>query len=142
MVLAANHTGHLDGAIVLAMAPRPSQFLVLARTLEGFGGHLLRWSGQIPIDQSRGDRRALAQALLVPDFGPPVALDLPDGLPGQARLDLATQQVRAALVAHVHAAEARHGIPLPTHLPPTCLDCPTAGVGLSLQVGSTSPKAW
>jgi 1-acyl-sn-glycerol-3-phosphate acyltransferase len=84
VVLAANHTGHLDGAIVLAMAPRPSQFLVLARTLEGFGGHLLRWSGQIPIDQSRGDRRALAQALLVVDLGPPVALDLPDGLPGGA----------------------------------------------------------
>ena len=27
---------------------------------------------------------------LVVDFGPPVALDLPDGLPGRARLDLAT----------------------------------------------------
>jgi len=176
VVLAANHTGYLDGAIVLAMAPRPSQFLVLARTFEGFVGHLLRWSGQIPIDQSRGDRRALAQALqvlgrgdvvgifpeggrgrgdlasasqatplpaaclgtrrtgdlaaswprlrtrLVVDFGPPVALDLPDGLPGRARLDLATEQIRTALVAHVHAAEARHGIPLPTDVPPDLLD--------------------
>jgi hypothetical protein len=118
VVLAANHTGHLDGAIVLAMAPRPSQFLVLARTFEGFVGHLLRWSGQIPIDQRRGDRRALAQALLVVDFGPPVALDLPDGLPGQARLDLVTERIRATLVAHMHAAEARHGIPLPTDVPP------------------------
>jgi len=122
VVLAANHTGHLDGAIVLAMAPRPSQFLVLARTFEGFVGHLLRWSGQIPIDQSRGDRRALAQALLVPDFGPPVALDLPDGLPGQARLDRVTERIRATLVAHVHAAGARHGIPLPTDVPPDLLD--------------------
>jgi len=186
VVLAANHTGFLDGAIVLAMAPRPSQFLVLARTFEGFVGHLLRWSGQIPIDQSRGDRRALAQALqvlgrgdvvgifpeggrgrgdlasagkgvawlalqsgatvvptaclgtrrtgglaaswprlrtrLVVDFGPPVVLDLPDGLPGRARLDLATEQIRTALVAHVHAAEARHGIPLPTDVPPDLLD--------------------
>ena len=55
--VAANHTGYLDGALVLAMAPRPSHFLVLAKTFEGFVGHLLRWSGQIPIDQSRGDRR-------------------------------------------------------------------------------------
>ena len=47
---------------------------------------------------------------LVVDFGPPVALDLPEGLPGRARLELATEQIRAALVAHVHAAAgaARH----------------------------------
>ena len=41
VILAANHTGYLDGAVVLAMAPRPSHFLVLARTFEGFVGHLL-----------------------------------------------------------------------------------------------------
>lgn len=186
VVLAANHTGYLDGAIVLAMAPRPSQFLVLAGMFQGFVGRLLRWTGQIPIDQSRGDRRALAQALqvlgrggvigifpeggrgrgdlasagkgvawlalqtgaavvptaclgtrrtgdlaaswprlrapLVVDFGPPVALDLPSGLPGRGRLDLATEQIRTALVAHVRAAEERHGIPLPTDVPPDLLD--------------------
>ena len=186
VVLAANHTGYLDGALVLAMAPRPSHFLVLAKNFEGFVGHLLRWSGQIPIDQSRGDRQALAQAVevlgrggvigifpeggrgrgdlasagkgvawlalhsgaavvptaclgtrrtghlaaswprlrsrLVVDFGPPVALDLPDGLPGRARLDLATEQIQAALIAHVRAAEVRHGIPLPTDVPPDLLD--------------------
>lgn len=186
VVLAANHTGYLDGALVLSMAPRPSHFLVLAKTFEGFVGHLLRWSGQIPIDQGRGDRRALGQALavlgrggvvgifpeggrgrgdlaaagkgvawlalqsgapvvptaclgtrrtgdlaaswprlrsrLVVDFGEPVVLDLPDGLPGRARLELATEQVRAALVAHVHAAALRHGIPLPTDVPPDLVD--------------------
>ena len=179
VVLAANHSGYLDGALVLAMAPRPSHFLVLAKNFEGFVGHLLRWSGQIPIDQSRGDRQALAQAVevlifpeggrgrgdlasagkgvawlalhsgaavvptaclgtrrtgdlaaswprlrsrLVVDFGPPVALDLPDGLPGRARLNHATEQIRAALVAHVRAAEVQHGIPLPTDVPPDLLD--------------------
>jgi len=186
VVLAANHTGYLDGAIVLAMAPRPSHFLVLATTFEGVVGHLLRWSGQIPIDQARGDRAALGSARevlgrggvigifpeggrgrgdvasagkgvawlalqsgatvvptaclgtrrtgdlaaswprlrsrLVVDFGPPVLLDLPDGLPGRARLDLATEQVRRALVAHVHAAARAHGIPLPTDVPPDLLD--------------------
>ncbi|WP_377642437.1 lysophospholipid acyltransferase family protein [Oryzobacter terrae] len=186
VVLAANHTGYLDGAVVLAMAPRPSHFLVLARTFEGAVGHLLRWSGQIPIEQGRGDRRALGQALevlgrggvvgifpeggrgrgdlasagkgvawlalqsgatvvptaclgtratgdlaaswprfrsrLVVDLGAPVVLDLPAGLPGRARLELATEQIRAALVEHVHAAAERHGIPLPTDVPPDLLD--------------------
>lgn len=186
VIIAANHTGYLDGALVVSMAPRPSHFLVLAKTFDGVVGHLLRWSGQIPIDQGRGDRRALGQALavlgrdgvvgifpeggrgrgdlaaagkgvawlalqsgapvvptaclgtrrtgdlaaswprlrsrLVVDFGEPVVLDLPDGLPGRARLDLATEQVRAALVAHVHAAALRHGIPLPMDVPPDLVD--------------------
>ena len=186
VVLAANHTGFLDGALVLAMAPRPSHFLVLAHAFEGFVGRLLRWSGQIPIDQGRGDRRALGQALevlgrgglvgifpeggrgrgdlaaagkgvawlalqsgapvvptaclgtrrtgelaaswprlrsrLVVDFGVPVVLDLPEGLPGRARLELATEQIRTALVGHVRAAAERHGIPLPTDVPPDLLD--------------------
>ncbi len=186
VVLAANHIGFLDGALVLAMAPRPSRFLVLAKTFEGFVGWVLHWSGQIPIDQGRGDRRALGEALavlaeggvigifpeggrgrgdvasagkgvawlalqagavvvptaclgtrrtgdlaaswprwrsrMVVDFGPPVVLDLPGGLPGRARLDLATEQIRTALVAHVRAAEVRHGIPLPTDVPPDLLD--------------------
>ncbi len=186
VVIAANHIGFLDGALVMTMAPRPSRYLVLATTFEGFVGWVLRWSGQIPIDQGRGDRKALGEALqvlgsggvigifpeggrgrgdftsagkgvawlalqsgavviptaclgtrrtgdlaaswppwrtrLVVDFGPPVALDLPEGLPGRARLDLATEQIRTTLVAHVHAAEARHGIPLPTDVPPDLLD--------------------
>jgi hypothetical protein len=46
VVLAANHTGYLDGALVVSMAPRPSHFLVLSRMFEGPVGHVLRWSGQ------------------------------------------------------------------------------------------------
>lgn len=185
VVLAANHTGFLDGALVHAMAPRPSHFLVRAQNFEGRVGRMLRWSGQIPIEQGRGDRRALGQALevlarggvlgifpeggrgrgdlatagkgvawlalqsgapvvptaclgtrrtgglaaswprlrsrLVVDFGPPVVLDLPEGLPGRARLELATEQIRAALGSHVRAAAQRHGIPLPTDVPPDLL---------------------
>jgi 1-acyl-sn-glycerol-3-phosphate acyltransferase len=59
---------------------------------------------------------------LVVDFGPPVTLDLPDGLPGRARLELATEQIRTALVAHIAASATRHGIPLPTDVPPDLLD--------------------
>lgn len=41
VLLAANHTGYLDGALVFAMAPRPSHFLVLDKTFDGFLDHLL-----------------------------------------------------------------------------------------------------
>ena len=186
VVLAANHTGYLDGALVVSLAPRPSHFLVLSQMFEGPVGHLLRWSGQIALDQGRGDRRALGQAIgvlarggvvgifpeggrgrgdlasagkgvawlalqsgapvvptaclgtrrtgalaaswprlrspLVIDFGAPVALDLPEGLPGRARLDLATEQIRTALVAHVHDAARRHRIPLPADVPPDVVE--------------------
>ena len=60
LIIAANHTGFLDGGLVLSLAPRPR-----------------------------------LRSRLVVDFGPPVVLDLPEGLPGRARLDLATQQCRA-----------------------------------------------
>jgi 1-acyl-sn-glycerol-3-phosphate acyltransferase len=186
VVLAANHTGYLDGALVVSMAPRPSHFLVLSRMFEGPVGHVLRWSGQIALEQGRGDRRALGQALevlgrggvvgifpeggrgrgdlasagkgvawlalqsgatvvptaclgtrrtgqlagswprlrsrLVVDFGTPVSLDTPAALPGRARLELATEQVRTALVAHVRAAAQLHGIPLPADVPPDLAD--------------------
>jgi 1-acyl-sn-glycerol-3-phosphate acyltransferase len=51
-----------------------------------------------------------------------VVLDLPEGLPGRGRLELATEQIRTALVAHVHAAAARHCIPLPADVPPDLLE--------------------
>ncbi len=181
VILAANHTGYLDGAFVLAAAPRPTHFLVLKQTFDTAVGPLLRISGQIPIDQQVGDRGALGQALgvlgrggvlgifpeggrgpgdlsnagrgvawlalqsgapvvpvaclgtratgahadswprlrspLVADFGDPVALDLPDGLPGRQRLVLAGEQIRLALAGHVATAAERHGIPLPMDLP-------------------------
>ena len=186
VLLAANHTGYLDGAVVLGMSPRPSHFLVLDRSFVGVAGVVLRGSAQIPIDQRRGDRRALGQALavldrggvigifpeggrgrgevesagkgvawlamrsgapvvptaclgtratgdlaaswprlrtpMVVDFGPPVPLDLPDGMPGRARLEHATERVRGMLAAHVRGASERHGIPLPTDVPPDLLD--------------------
>jgi 1-acyl-sn-glycerol-3-phosphate acyltransferase len=185
VLLVVNHTGFLDGALVVAMAPRPSHFLVLDRTFTGWVGWLLRRSGQIPIDQATGDRRALGQALevlarggvvgifpeggrgrgdlasagkgaawlalrsgatvvpvaclgtratgalaaswprlrsrLVVDAAPPVPLDVPDGLPGRAALELATERLRLAHAAHVVAAAERHGLPLPTDVPPDLL---------------------
>lgn len=182
VILAANHTGYLDGALVLAMSPRPSHFLVMRETFDTSAGPLLRLTGQIPIDQRVGDRTALGQALailhrggvvgifpeggrgrgdlaaagkgvawlalnghapvvpvaclgtrrtgdlaaswprlrsrMVVDFADPVRLDLPAGLPGRKRLELAGEQIRVALATHVQAAAEARGIPLPTDVPP------------------------
>ena len=186
VVIAANHTGFLDGALVISMAPRPSHFLVLQRNFEGFIGRLLHWTVRsrstraaatarpwgrrsrcsAAVTSSASSRRAGGAGATSPPpargwpgwpcspappwcprpawapgapvtsrrrghgcgpawsstSGAPVALDLPDGLPGRGRLELATEQIRTALEAHVQAAARAHGIPLPTDVPPDLLD--------------------
>lgn len=182
VILAANHTGYLDGAVVFGMAPRPAHFLVLASTFELGVGPLLHLTGQIPLEQDRGDRRALTSALgvlerggvvgifpeggrgrgdlvkaekgvawlalqgqapvvpvaclgtratgelasswpafrsrLVVDFGESVSVTREDGIPGRVRLERAAEEIRAALADHVATASSRHGIELPTDVPP------------------------
>ncbi|MDT0215050.1 lysophospholipid acyltransferase family protein [Rothia sp. ARF10] len=182
VILAANHTGYLDGAVVLALAPRPAHFLVLASTFELGVGPLLHLTGQIPLHQGRGDRVALTSALgvlerggvvgifpeggrgrgdlekakkgvawlalqghatvipvaclgtratgalasswprlrsrLVVDFGKPVALTRAAGIPGRERLERAAEEIRVSLAGHVREASERHGIELPSDVPP------------------------
>ncbi|CAN7449133.1 lysophospholipid acyltransferase family protein [Knoellia sp. LjRoot47] len=186
VILAANHTGYLDGAVVLAMAPRPSHFLVLASTFELGVGPLLHLTGQIPLEQGRGDRTALTSALgvlerggvvgifpeggrgrgdlaqagkgvawlalqghapvvpvaclgtratgdlasswprlrsrLVVDFGEPVSVSRAAGIPGRVRLERAAEEIRVSLAEHVREASDRHGIALPTDVPPDVWD--------------------
>ncbi len=86
VILAANHTGYLDGAVVFGLAPRPAHFLVLASTFELGVGPLLHLSGQIPLEQGRGDRTALTSALGVLERGGAVGI-FPEG--GRGRGDLA-----------------------------------------------------
>ncbi|MFD4992106.1 lysophospholipid acyltransferase family protein [Cellulosimicrobium cellulans] len=62
VVLAANHTGVVDGPIVLGVAPRPLHVLVKEEMFVGPVGWVLRAAGQIPVDRS-GGRRALATGL-------------------------------------------------------------------------------
>lgn len=185
-ILAVNHTGYLDGAFVFAMSPRSAHFLVLQQTFSGFLGWLLRFVGQIPMDQRRGDRRALGAALtvlasggvvgifpeggrgrgdlaevgkgaawlamqsgapvvpvaclgtretgqlaawwpplrsrLVADFGVPIVVGGDPALPGRARLERASVALQERLIAHVLAASERHGIPLPTDVPPDLME--------------------
>ncbi len=86
VIFAANHTGYLDGAVVFGLAPRPAHFLVLASTFDLGIGPLLHLSGQIPLEQGTGDRRALTSALGVLQRGGVVGI-FPEG--GRGRGDLA-----------------------------------------------------
>ncbi|GAA4122475.1 lysophospholipid acyltransferase family protein [Knoellia locipacati] len=101
VILAANHTGYLDGAVVLAMAPRPAHFLVLASTFELGVGPLLHLTGQIPLEQGRGDRAALTSALGVLERGGVVGI-FPEGGRGRGDLEKAGKGV-AWLALQGHA---------------------------------------
>lgn len=65
VIVIINHTGFLDGPLAFGCLPRAGHFLVLDKTFTGWMGRVLRWSGQIPLSQDGGDRRALGQALQV-----------------------------------------------------------------------------
>lgn len=92
VILAANHTGYLDGAVVFGLAPRPAHFLVLASTFELGVGPLLHLTGQIPLEQGTGDRRALTSALGVLQRGGAVGI-FPEGGRGRGDLEKAEKGV-------------------------------------------------
>jgi 1-acyl-sn-glycerol-3-phosphate acyltransferase len=186
VIAVVNHTGFLDGPFTFGFLPRPGHFLVLDKTFTGWMGAILAGSGQIPLSQAHGDRRALGQGLevlrrdgllgifpeggrgrgdlsaagkgaawlalqsgapvvpvaclgtrrtgelaaswprlrsrLVLDLGEPFTIAPIAGVPGRVRLERAAEEVRTRHAAHVGEAADRHGIPLPTDIPPDLLE--------------------
>lgn len=186
VIAVANHIGFLDGPFLFTCLPRAGHFLVLDKTFTGWMGNVLTWSGQIPINQETGDRRALGYAMevlkrdgllgvfpeggrgrgdlaeagkgaawlalqshalvlpvaclgtrytgdlaaswprlrspLVLDLGEPFRIEPIPGVPGRERLAGASEEIRTRLATHVLEASARHGIPLPTDIPPDLVD--------------------
>ncbi len=92
VILAANHTGYLDGAVVHGLAPRPAHFLVLAATFERGIGAVLRHSGQIPLVQGTRSREALTTALGVLERGGVVGI-FPEGARGRGDVSRAEKGV-------------------------------------------------
>ncbi|MCA1781021.1 MAG: lysophospholipid acyltransferase family protein [Dermatophilaceae bacterium] len=186
VIAVLNHIGFLDGPFAFGCLPRPGHFLVLDKTFTGWMGRVLTWSGQIPLNQGHGDRRALGQGLevlrrdgllgvfpeggrgrgdlaeagkgaawlalqsgatvvpvallgtrrtgdlaaswprlrsrLVLDLGEPFTLEPIAGVPGRVRLERAAEEVRTRHAVHVSVSAARHGIPLPTDIPPDLME--------------------
>lgn len=65
VLLAGNHSGFLDGPIVMITLPRPSAFLVKSELYDGPLRGVLRFARQIPINRGTPDRTALRRGLEV-----------------------------------------------------------------------------
>lgn len=63
VLLAGNHSGFLDGPIVMIMLPRPSAFLVKSEIYAGPVRHVLNFARQIPVHRGTPDRTALRAGL-------------------------------------------------------------------------------
>jgi 1-acyl-sn-glycerol-3-phosphate acyltransferase len=65
VILASNHMGIADGPILWGTAPRPVHALTKIEMFQGVSGRVLHAMGQIPIDRSITDPRAVRLSLRV-----------------------------------------------------------------------------
>jgi 1-acyl-sn-glycerol-3-phosphate acyltransferase len=86
VLLAGNHSGWLDGPLVVIEAPRPVRCLTKTEMFVGPLGHFLHLIGQIPVDRSRPDRTALAEAVHELHDGGAVGV-FPEGTRGTGEMD-------------------------------------------------------
>ena len=96
VLLTVNHTGFLDGALVVGMAPRPAHFLVYDKSFDRQVGLILRASGQIPLSLDRGARQGLSDGMEVLKRGGVLGI-FPEGARGRG--DLADAQRGVAWLA-------------------------------------------
>jgi 1-acyl-sn-glycerol-3-phosphate acyltransferase len=69
VILAGNHTGFLDGPLIVGLSPRPVHFMVKKEMFRGPLDPALRWLGQISVDRHATDRAAVVAALAVLEQG-------------------------------------------------------------------------
>jgi 1-acyl-sn-glycerol-3-phosphate acyltransferase len=81
LIMAANHSGLIDGPVVMGLAPRPAHFMVKKEMFHGISGAILRGVGQIPVDRTVADRTAIGTTLAVLARGDVVGV-FPEGSRG------------------------------------------------------------
>ncbi|NED96812.1 1-acyl-sn-glycerol-3-phosphate acyltransferase [Phytoactinopolyspora alkaliphila] len=119
VILASNHTGILDGPLLYSVTSRPVHALVKREMFAGLVGSALRWIGQIPVDRSTCDVRAVKNCLAVLHRGGVIAV-YPEGTrglgdfalvkPGAAYMALCTGAPIVPVAAlGVRAPAASHG---------------------------------
>src|SRR3954454_314985 len=86
VLIAGNHTGFLDGPLVMALLPRPSVFLVKAELYDGPFRRVLVFARQIPVHRGTPDRTALRRALDVLAGGGVLGV-FPEGTRGEGQLE-------------------------------------------------------
>lgn len=100
VLLAANHTGLVDGPLVLGVAPRPVHMIVKDSLFHGPVGVILRAAGQIPVDREN-PRASLTTASAVLRRGGVVGV-FPEG--NRGRGDLAEARAGVAWLAMASGA--------------------------------------
>jgi 1-acyl-sn-glycerol-3-phosphate acyltransferase len=86
VLIAGNHTGFLDGPLVMILLPRPSAFLVKSELYDGPFRRVLEFARQIPVRRGTPDRTALGRALDVLAGGGVLGV-FPEGTRGSGRLE-------------------------------------------------------
>jgi 1-acyl-sn-glycerol-3-phosphate acyltransferase len=81
VILAANHTGFLDGPLLYATMPRPVYTLVKMEMFHGLVGRALTALGQISVDRFQVDVAAVRSSLAVLERGDLLAI-YPEGARG------------------------------------------------------------
>ncbi len=85
VIVAANHTGVIDGPLLAIFGPRPVHALTKREMFEGRLGRFLQTSGQIPLDRVTTDRAAIRACLDVLEHGGAVGI-FPEGNRGAGDL--------------------------------------------------------
>lgn len=86
VLVAGNHTGFLDGPLVMILLPRPSAFLVKSELYDGPFRRVLMFARQIPVRRGTPDRTALTSGLQVLAGGGVLGV-FPEGTRGAGRLE-------------------------------------------------------
>ena len=87
LVVAANHTGVIDGPLLAIFGPRPVHALTKEEMFRGRLGPLLRATGQVELDRFATDLRAVRTCLHILEHGGAVGI-FPEGNRGAGDLTL------------------------------------------------------
>jgi 1-acyl-sn-glycerol-3-phosphate acyltransferase len=118
VILAGNHTGLVDGPVVVGAAPRGTHFIMKYSLGRGLGGAILRLGGQVPVDRD-GGRAALRTCLALLERGRAVGI-FPEGSRGDGKM----REIKAG----VAWLAVNSGAPV---VPFACLGTRRAGEGAS-----------
>lgn len=101
LVMAANHVGWLDGPLLAICSPRPVYALTKEEMFAGALGAVLTYSGQIRLDRSHVDVRAIRTAVKALEEGLAVGV-FPEGRRGSG--DMISPRAGAGYLALVSGA--------------------------------------
>ncbi|MFE2230117.1 lysophospholipid acyltransferase family protein [Streptomyces kronopolitis] len=82
VILAVNHSHGIDGPMLMGTAPRPVHFLIKKEAFAGPLDPFLRGIGQVKVDRSTADRKAITDALGVLRNGGVLGI-FPEGTRGE-----------------------------------------------------------